>query len=141
MKVPHGESPQLRKVAARAHVDQALENHAGSRYHDCVAAATGPNSNRYEPVRLFILLPGRSDSVAKHRGALQLIRARGIVVVTSLLSRTTLPPASGAWGWGSADGIRRRTKGSTRRGRNSTTSAAHQAERLESVPLSSRAGP
>ena len=42
VKVPHGESPQLRKVAARAHVDQALENRAGSRYHDCVAAATGP---------------------------------------------------------------------------------------------------
>ena len=85
MKVPHGESPQLRKVAAQARVDQGPENHAGSRYHDRVAAATGPNSNRYEPVRLFILLPGRSDSVAKHRGALQLIRARGIVVVTSLL--------------------------------------------------------
>ena len=71
MKVPHGESPQLRKVAARARVGQGLENHAGSRYHDHVAAATGTNSNRYEPVRLFILLPGRSDSVAKHRGALQ----------------------------------------------------------------------
>ena len=85
VKVPHGESPQLRKLAARAHVDQVQENHAGSRYHDRVAAATGTNSNRYEPVRLFILLPGRSDSVAKHRGALQLIRARGIVVVTSLL--------------------------------------------------------
>ena len=69
MKVPHGESPQLRKLAARAHVDQALENHAGPRYHGCVAAATGPNSNRYEPVRLFILLPGRSDSVAPGRAS------------------------------------------------------------------------
>ena len=41
VKVPHGESPQLRKVAARAHVDQAQENHAGARYHGCVAAASG----------------------------------------------------------------------------------------------------
>ena len=41
VKVPHGESPQLRKVVARARVDQGLGNHA----HDRVAAATGPNSN------------------------------------------------------------------------------------------------
>ena len=141
MKVPHGESPQLRKLAARAHVDQALENHAGPRYHGCVAAATGPNSNRYEPVRLFILLPGRSDSVAKHRGALQLIRARGIVVVTSL-QQPHHAARLGRVGLGQrGDGISRRTKGSTRRGRNSTTSTAHKAERLESVPLSSRAAP
>ena len=73
VKVPHGESPQLHKVAARARDDQGLENHAGSRYHDRVAAATGTNSNRYELVRLFILLPGRSDSVAKHRGALMYV--------------------------------------------------------------------
>ena len=73
MKVPHGESPQLRKVAARARADQGPENHVGSRYLDRVAAATGSNSNRYEPVRLFILLPGRSDSVAKHRGALMYV--------------------------------------------------------------------
>ena len=46
MKVPHGESPQLRKVAARARVGQGLENHAGSPYHDHLAAATGTNSNK-----------------------------------------------------------------------------------------------
>ncbi len=48
VKVPHGESPQLRKVAAQARVDQGPENHAGSRYLDRVAAATGTNSNTGE---------------------------------------------------------------------------------------------
>ena len=70
VKVPHADSTQLRKVAARARADRALGNHAGSRYHDRVAAAAGPNSNRYEPVRLFIL---RGAAVARRwrRGAAQ----------------------------------------------------------------------